>query len=89
MNNIAEGFESRTSPKFVDYLGYAKASAGEVRSQLYAAFDLEYLNAEQFSITSNLAKKCSRQIYVHGLMDYLNSSRNAYRIREDGSPYLA
>lgn len=35
MSNIAEGFESRTQSLFVDFLGRAKGSAGEVRSQLY------------------------------------------------------
>ena len=34
MSNISEGFESRTRPQFIDFLGTAKASAGEVRSQL-------------------------------------------------------
>ena len=43
MSNIAEGFESRTQAKFIDYLGHAKASAGEVRSQLYIALDLKYV----------------------------------------------
>ncbi|MEI8188965.1 MAG: four helix bundle protein, partial [candidate division NC10 bacterium] len=31
MNNIAEGFESRTQGLFTEYLGRAKGSAGEVR----------------------------------------------------------
>ena len=33
MSNIAEGFESQTQTLFIRYLGIAKASAGEVRSQ--------------------------------------------------------
>jgi four helix bundle protein len=32
MSNIAEGFESRTDVQFVNFLGMARASAGEVRS---------------------------------------------------------
>ena len=40
MSNIVEGFESQTRSKFMDYLGHAKASAGEVRPQLYVALDL-------------------------------------------------
>ena len=48
MSNIAEGFESDTQALFINYLGRAKASAGEVRSQLYIAFDLEYISEDQF-----------------------------------------
>ncbi len=37
MSNIAEGFESRTNLLFKDFLGRAKASAGELRAQAYIA----------------------------------------------------
>ena len=39
MSNIAEGFESRTRSRFINFQGTAKASAGEVRSQLVIAHD--------------------------------------------------
>ncbi len=39
MSNIAEGFESRTDVQFINFLGMARASAGEVRAQLYIALD--------------------------------------------------
>jgi len=48
MSNIAEGFESQTQALFITYLGRSKASAGEVRSQLYLAYDLGYLNYDDF-----------------------------------------
>ena len=34
MSNIAEGFESHTDIQFVNFLGMARASAGEVRAHL-------------------------------------------------------
>ena len=37
MSNVAEGFESRTEAQFINFLGMERASAGEVRAQLYIA----------------------------------------------------
>ena len=48
MSNIAEGFESQSDKEFIRYLYYAKASAGEVRSQLFIGLDQRYINKEEF-----------------------------------------
>lgn len=37
MSNIAEGFESQTQALFIQFLGRAKGSVGELRAQLYIA----------------------------------------------------
>jgi four helix bundle protein len=62
MSNIAEGFESGTRQEFLNYLFIAKASAGEVRAQLYAALDIGHLNIEKFKNLNALAIECSRLI---------------------------
>ena len=85
MSNIAEGFESRTQAQFLDYLGHAKASAGEVRCQLYIAIDLKYLTQEQFKQVFDLADKVSRQIAR--FMDYLETHPQSRRVREESSEY--
>lgn len=71
MSNIAEGFESRTSNLFLEFLGRAKGSAGELRAQFYVACDVGYLNKDEFSSLRQLCEKCSGQI--SGLASYLKS----------------
>lgn len=48
MSNIAEGFERGSRSQFRQFLAIAKASCGEVRSQLYVALDVGYLDQEGF-----------------------------------------
>jgi four helix bundle protein len=43
MSNIAEGFERGGNQEFVQLLYVAKASCGEVRSQIYVALDQGYM----------------------------------------------
>lgn len=73
LSNIAEGFESGTKLEFLNYLYIAKASAGEVRAQLYVASDVGYINISKFRLQvpiptlsakylKGLAEECSRLI---------------------------
>jgi four helix bundle protein len=79
MDNIAEGYESRTSTQFLHYLGQAKASCGELRSQLYVALDAGYIEQARFDELFSRAEHCSRQIAR--FMDYLGN-QDTPRIRE-------
>jgi four helix bundle protein len=85
MSNIAEGFESRTQPQFLEYLGHAKASAGEVRCQLYIASDLKYLSQDQFKQVFDLADKSSRP--VARFMNYLETHTQSRHGHDEGAVY--
>lgn len=62
MDNIAEGFERGTRAEFIQFLGYAKVSCGELRSQLYRAVDRKYLTKDQFDELYVLAVRISAMI---------------------------
>lgn len=47
MANIAEGFEKNRNPEFGRYLDIAKGSLAEVRSHLYIASDVGYIEPER------------------------------------------
>lgn len=47
MNNIAEGFSRISKREFVRFLEISSASANEVKSMTYVAFDLGYWSKEQ------------------------------------------
>ncbi len=62
MSNIAEGFDRGTRAEFVDALYIAKGEAGEVRSQLYIAFDRGYITKLELEKGLKLCDECSRLI---------------------------
>ena len=85
MSNIAEGFESRTDIQFINFLGMARASAGEVRAQPYIALDQQYISEEQFNETCAIAEKCSRQISK--FIAYLASNPRRRRVSDQNENY--
>ncbi len=62
MSNIAEGFERGNEGDYHRFLNIAKASCGEVRSQLYVAFDIGYLTQPDFERLITQAAEVSRVI---------------------------
>ena len=72
MSNIAEGFERGPNKEFIQFLYIAKGSSGEVRSQLYVAFDLGYIDKDTFETIRADLLSLSKQI--SGFIQYLQSS---------------
>jgi four helix bundle protein len=62
MSNIAEGFESKSNPLFIEFLGRARGSAVEFRAQCYIALDIGYIQEDEFQELFALAEKCASQI---------------------------
>lgn len=74
MSNIAEGFERDGNKEFRQFLSIAKGSCGEVRSQLYIARDVGYLDDQTYERLHKEATRVSE--LVSGLMRYLRRSNH-------------
>ena len=82
MSNIAEGFERGSDSDFRRFLFMAKGSAGEVRSLLCVALDLDYIDRTTHQELTEQATRISRQLA--GFIKYLDS--NIVRAKWKGRP---
>ncbi len=62
MNNIAEGYERKTNKELVQFLYISKGSAGEVRSMLHLALDLNFITKEQSDKLINDVMEISKML---------------------------
>ena len=72
-NNIAEGFEYNSRVQFIKFLGYAKGSAGELRSQLALLVEVNRVPKEEYLRLKEELIGLSRQIMA--LITYLKNKK--------------
>lgn len=99
-NNIAEGFERGTTPELLQFLYYAKGSAGEVRSICHVIERMVAFNhlKSEISNLKSLARNISRQLGgwafslqesdIKGSRHLTEKSKSAYRRDKDRDAFL-
>ena len=70
-SNIAEGYERDSSRSFIYFLNVAKASCGELRTQLRIAEGLKYITKEEYDILNEKCLSVSKQL--KGFIKYLDN----------------
>ena len=72
-SNIAEGYERKSNVEFIRYLFIAKGSAGELRTRIYLAYDLEYVDEETCKNLLSKSEEISKSL--SGFIKYLDSKK--------------
>lgn len=71
-SNIAEGMERATSKEKMRFLDIAKASTGELRTQIYIGMEIEYINNKPGKHWINETKEISAMLV--GLINSLKTT---------------
>ena len=72
MSNIAEGFDRGTNKEFIYFLTIARGSVAEVRSLLYAALDIGYINQYEHENLQQRSTVIAKML--NGFIRYLKAS---------------
>jgi four helix bundle protein len=74
MNNISEGFDSKSNNEFMRFLAYSRRSCSEVQNCLYVALDQNYITAETFEANYSHCKRIRK--IIDGLIRHLKANNN-------------
>jgi four helix bundle protein len=75
MNNICEGFDSRSNKEFIRFLTYPRRSCSELQNCLYIALDQNYISEDDFQ---NAYDQCAKtRKIIDGLIRYLKGHKPA------------
>lgn len=72
MANIAEGYERRGDKEFVRFLNISKGSLAEVKSHLYVAFDVGYIDEKVLQSLKDKIDEVAK--LISGLIKYLKQN---------------
>ena len=72
-SNIAEGFERGSNKEFIQFLYIAKGSLGELRAQIYLAYDNRFVKEEEFHKLINYCYDLSAK--TSNFIRYLRNSK--------------
>ncbi|SDW04046.1 four helix bundle protein [Thiocapsa roseopersicina] len=61
-SNIAEGYERESNRDCINFLSYAKGSAGELRTQIYIGMDIGYIDRQTGKHWLNEAQQISKML---------------------------
>ena len=73
-SNIAEGYERNGVKEKQQFMFIAKASCGELRTQIYLAISLNYINSEKGDILISRVTKLS--IMIFNYIQYVKKQNN-------------
>ncbi|MBA9076415.1 four helix bundle protein [Rufibacter quisquiliarum] len=68
VSNIAEGCGRQTTKDAVNFFYFSRGSLFEVETQLYVAFDENYISEEQLKVALEEVMNCKK--LLHGFINY-------------------